>query len=107
MSPAVPWRDLNDAHSVHVDRLAGMHLAIARALEAGAPARVEAAEHAKDVIDELVRDEMADLWMVVSKVQTGAWDELEAPEVSTGRKREISGTATGQPIVTIDYVREA
>ena len=92
-------------HSIHADRLADHHAAIRRALEASSPARVEAVDHAVQVLHELVRDDVCDVYMIVAGVDPEAWDELDGVHVHDGRKREHLRTALGQPIVTIDYVR--
>ena len=87
-------------HSVHVDRLA--------ALEAGSDARREAAEYLAAIVDDNFRDGTADLYVIFGGVGDSdeEWDAREGVTVHAGRKREHIRTALGQPLVTIDYVRD-
>lgn len=96
----------HDIHSRHVDYLHAYHQAVAKSLAACGPARVEAAGHAVEVINELVRDDMCDLTMVVAGVDADAFDELDGRLCKDGSKQEILRTVAGQPIVTITYVRD-
>lgn len=87
-------------HSVRADRLA--------ALEAGSEARREAAEYLAAVVEDNFRDGICDLHMVFAGVDDtdDEWDARPGVTVHAGRKREFLRTPHGQPLVTIDYIRD-
>jgi len=87
-------------HSVHVDRLA--------ALQAGSDDRVEATEYLAALVEDNFRDGTADLHVVFGGVDDtdDEWDARAGVEIHEGRKREHIRTGLGQPLITVDYVRD-
>lgn len=86
-------------HSVHADRLA--------ALQAGTDARREAAEYLAALVEDSFRDSTASLHVTFLDIDDtdAEWESRPGIDVHAGLKREFVRTSLGQPLITIDWVR--